>query len=64
MSYRNQRHYVPARPFEALNSDLCGPGKPKTPHGEAYTSMFIDQASRFVFGRLLKKKHEVVHHLD
>jgi len=64
MSYRNQRHYVPARPFEALNSDLCGPVKPKTPHGEAYTSMFIDQASRFVFGRLLKKKHEAVHHLD
>jgi len=26
--------------------------------------MFINQAFRFVFGRLLKKKHEAVHRLD
>jgi len=64
VSYRNQRHYVPPLPLEALNGDLCGPVKPKTPHGEAYTSMLIDQASRLIFGRLLKKKHEAVHHLD
>ena len=64
VSYRNQNHYVAPLPLESLSTDLCGPVTPKTIHGEKYTSVFIDHASRFIFGRLLKTKDEVVIHLD
>ncbi|RHY22600.1 hypothetical protein DYB32_009452, partial [Aphanomyces invadans] len=64
MSFRNTHHYVAPRPLERLNADLCGPIRPQTVNHEIYTSMFIDQASRFVFGRLLKKKDATITHLD
>ncbi len=51
-------------PLESLNTDLCGPINPKTIHGEKYTSIFIDQASRYIFGKLLKSKDAAVLHLN
>jgi transposase InsO family protein len=64
VSYRNTRHYVPAQPLETLSADLCGPVQPSTIHKEHFTSMFIDQASRYVFGKLLKTKDDTTLHLD
>ncbi|KAH9095102.1 hypothetical protein LEN26_017922, partial [Aphanomyces euteiches] len=64
MSYRNTHHYVAPRPLESLNGDLCGPIRPQTINHEVYTSMFVDQASRFIFGKLLKTKGDAIHHLD
>jgi len=64
ISYRNTHHYVPAEPLEILSADLCGPVKPPTIHKEHFTSMFIDQASRYVFGKLIKTKDDAILHLD
>ncbi|RHZ03583.1 hypothetical protein DYB37_013139, partial [Aphanomyces astaci] len=36
----------------------------RTVNHELFTSMFIDQASRYIFGKLLKTKDDVILHLD
>ncbi|RQM20006.1 hypothetical protein B5M09_012057, partial [Aphanomyces astaci] len=61
---RNTHHYVPTDPLECLNGDLCGPVKPRTVNHESFTSMFIDKASRYIFGKLLKAKDATILHLD
>ncbi|RHY74998.1 hypothetical protein DYB30_013091, partial [Aphanomyces astaci] len=64
VSLRNTHHYVPTDPLECLNGDLCGPVKPRTVNHESFTSMFIDQASRYIFGKLLKTKDDTILYLD
>ncbi|RHY52496.1 hypothetical protein DYB38_011721, partial [Aphanomyces astaci] len=64
VSFRNTHHYVPAYPLEYLNGDLCGPASPRTVNHELFASMFIDQASRYIFGKLLKTKDDTILHLD
>ncbi|RLO01397.1 hypothetical protein DYB28_004572, partial [Aphanomyces astaci] len=64
VSLRNTHHYVPTDPLECLNGDLCGPVKPRTVNHESFTSMFIDQASRYIFGKLLNTKDDTILHLD
>ncbi|KAF0740163.1 hypothetical protein Ae201684_004397 [Aphanomyces euteiches] len=64
VSYRNQNHFVAPKPLESLSADLCGPITPKKIHGQKYTSVFTDHASRFIFACLLKSKDETVLHLD
>ncbi|RHY79828.1 hypothetical protein DYB26_005045, partial [Aphanomyces astaci] len=64
VSLRNTYPYVPADPLECLNGDLCGPVKPRTVNHELFTSMFIDQASRHIFGKLLKTKDDTILHVD
>ncbi|RHZ29651.1 hypothetical protein DYB37_011776, partial [Aphanomyces astaci] len=64
ISFRNTHHYVPADPLECLNGNLCGRVSPRTINHELFTSMFIDQASRYIFGKLLKTKDDTILHLD
>ncbi|RQM27529.1 hypothetical protein B5M09_007644 [Aphanomyces astaci] len=64
ISFRNTHHYVPADPLECLNGNLCGRVSPRTVNHELFTSMFIDQASRYIFGKLLKTKDDTILHLD
>ncbi|KAH9182462.1 hypothetical protein AeNC1_015563 [Aphanomyces euteiches] len=64
MSFRNTHHYVAPRPLESLNGDLCGPIRPQTINHETYTSMFVDQASRYIFGQLLRTKADAILHLN
>ncbi|KAH9151929.1 hypothetical protein AeRB84_005572 [Aphanomyces euteiches] len=64
VSFRHTHHYVAPRPLESLNGDLCGPVRPQTTNHEVYTSMFIDQASRYIFGQLLKTKADAILHLN
>ncbi|RHZ09113.1 hypothetical protein DYB31_005795 [Aphanomyces astaci] len=64
VSFRNTHHYVPTYPLEYLNGDLCGPACPRTVNHELFASMFIDQASRYIFGKLLKTKDDTILHLD
>ncbi|KAF0726422.1 hypothetical protein Ae201684P_021073 [Aphanomyces euteiches] len=62
ISFRNTHHDIATKLLESLNGDLCGPIRPRTIHHEKYTSMFVDQASRYIFGKLLKKKNETTTH--
>ncbi|KAH9150923.1 hypothetical protein AeRB84_006344 [Aphanomyces euteiches] len=64
ISFRNTHHYLAPTPLQSLNADLCGPIRPATIHNETYTSMFIDQASRCIFGKLLKTKDDAIIHLE
>ncbi|KAF0725619.1 hypothetical protein Ae201684P_003021 [Aphanomyces euteiches] len=64
VSYCHTHHHVAPTPLQSLNADLCGPIRPATIHNEAYTRMFIDQASRFIFGKLLKTKDDTILHLE
>lgn len=64
MSYKHQHHYVALKPLENVHTDLCGPIRPQTRQGEKYTSMFIDENSRYIFGKLLSKKNDAIKHLN
>jgi len=46
------------KPLELVHTDLCGPSRKKSPHGEEYFILFIDDFSRMCWTSLLKHKDE------
>jgi len=47
-----------SRPLELIHTDVCGPFRTRTPQGEEYLILFIDDFSRFVWLGLMKHKDE------
>ena len=47
-----------SRPLELVHTDICGPSRTKSPRGEEYFILFIDNFSRMVWIGLLKHKDE------
>jgi len=47
-----------SRPLELIHTDVCGPFRTRTPRGEEYLMLFIDDFSRFVWLGLMKHKDE------
>eukprot|EP00253_Pinus_taeda_P016343 PITA_16343 len=45
-------------PLELVHTDTCGPFRKRTPRGEEYLILFIDDFSRFVWLGLMKHKYE------
>ena len=45
-------------PLELVHTDTCGPFRKRTPRGEEYLILFIDDFSRFVWLGLMKHKDE------
>ena len=45
-------------PLELVHTDVCGPFRKRTPRGEEYLILFIDDFSRFVWLGLMKHKDE------
>ena len=46
------------KPLELVHTDLCGPSRKKSPRGEEYFILFIDDFSRMCWIGLLKHKDE------
>jgi len=46
------------KPLELIHTDVCGPFRTRTPRGEEYLILFIDDFSRFVWLGLMKHKDE------
>eukprot|EP00253_Pinus_taeda_P033727 PITA_33727 len=49
-----------SQPLELVHSDLCGPSRKKSPRGEEYFILFIDDFSRICWIGLLKHKDEAL----
>jgi len=47
-----------SRPLELVHTDVCGPFRTKSPRGEEYFILFIDDFSRMVWIGLTKHKEE------
>ena len=47
-----------SRPLEVIHTDVCCPFRTRTPRGEEYLILFIDDFSRFVWLGLMKQKDE------
>ena len=47
-----------SKPLELIHTDLCGPTRKKSPHGEEYFILFIDDFSKMCWIGLLKHKDE------
>eukprot|EP00253_Pinus_taeda_P026178 PITA_26178 len=47
-------------PLELVHTDVCGPFRKRTPRGEEYLILFIDDFSRFVWLGLMKHKDEAL----
>jgi len=47
-----------SRPLELVHTDICGPSRTKSPRGEEYFILFIDDFSRMVWIGLMKHKDE------
>eukprot|EP00253_Pinus_taeda_P011331 PITA_11331 len=47
-----------SRPLELVHTDVCGPSRIRSPRGEEYFILFIDDYSRMVWIRLMKQKDE------
>ena len=47
-----------SKPRELVHTDLCGPSRKKSPRGEEYFILFIDDFSRMCWIGLLKHKDE------
>ena len=47
-----------SRPLELVHTDTCGPFRKRTPRGEEYLILFIDDFSRFIWLGLMKHKDE------
>lgn len=45
-------------PLELVHTDVCGPFRKRTPQGEEYLILFIDDFSRFVWLGLMKHKEK------
>eukprot|EP00253_Pinus_taeda_P027958 PITA_27958 len=47
-----------SRPLELVHTDVCGPSRKRSPQGEEYFILFIDDYSRMVWIGLMKQKDE------
>ena len=47
-----------SKPLELIHTDLCGPVRKNSPHGEKYYILFIDDFSRMCWIGLIKHKDE------
>ena len=47
-----------SEPLELIHTDICGPVRKNSPHGEQYYILFIDDFSRMCWIGLLKHKDE------
>jgi len=47
-----------SKPLEPIHTDLCGPSRKKSPRGEEYFILFIDDFSKMCWIGLLKHKDE------
>ena len=47
-----------SKPLELVHTDLCGPSRKKSPRGEEYFILFIDDFSRMCWIGLLKHEDE------
>eukprot|EP00253_Pinus_taeda_P010465 PITA_10465 len=47
-----------SKPLELVHTDLCGPSRKKSPRGEEYFILFIDDFSRMCWIGILKHKYE------
>ena len=54
----NSKEVTSSKPLELINIDLCGPIKNKSPWGEKYFILFIDDFTRMCWIGLLKHKDE------
>ncbi len=54
----SEREGSASMPLELVHTDVCGPFRKRTPRGEEYLILFIDDFSRFVWLGLLKHKDE------
>ena len=54
----NAKEGSTSKPLELIHTDLCGPIRKKSPHGEQYYILFIDDFSRMCWIGLLKHKDE------
>ena len=53
-----EKEWSASKPLELIHTDLCGPTRKKSPHGEEYFIFFIDDFSRMCLIGLLKHKGE------
>ena len=49
-----------SRPLQLVHMDLCGPSRTKTPSGESYFLLIIDDFSRMTWVAFLKYKSEAL----
>jgi transposase InsO family protein len=54
----NAKEGSSSKPLELIHTDICGPMKKKSPCGEEYYILFIDDFSRMCWIGLLKHKDE------
>ena len=47
-----------SRPLELVHTDVCGPSRKRSPRGEEYFILFIDDFSRMCWIGLMKHKDE------
>eukprot|EP00253_Pinus_taeda_P014272 PITA_14272 len=53
-----EKEGLASKPLEIVHTDLCGPSRKKSPHGEEYFILFIDDFSKMCWIGLLKHKYE------
>jgi len=56
----NEKEGSTSKPLELIHTNLCGPTRKKSPHGEEYLILFIDDFSRMCWIGLLKHKDEAL----
>lgn len=54
----NAKEGSTSKPLELIHTDLCVPVRKKSPHGEKFYILFIDDFSRMCWIGLLKQKYE------
>ena len=54
----NSKEGSTSKPLELIHTNLCGPIRKKSPRGEQYYILFIDDFSRMCWIGLLKQKDE------
>ena len=54
----NAKEGSSSKPLELIHTDICGPVKKKSPRGEQYYILFINDFSRMCWIGLLKHKDE------
>ena len=54
----NEKYGSESKPLELIHTDLCGPKRKKSPRGEEYFILFIDDFSRMCWICILKHKDE------
>jgi len=54
----NAKEGSSSKPLELIHTDICGPMRKKSPRGEEYYILFIDDFSRMCWIGLIKHKDE------